>query len=408
MMPLVGGMGDLFCASISLLLHCSYLVKEPPLSRSSKIIGISVIACTFLLGSFILGYLFGTNYPPDDDKNLAAVEQAWRSIVKDYVEPGKVDKTALSEAAISAMVDYLGDPYSAYLNPDMLQQEKESSSGKYGGIGASVGVKDGKITVVAPYPDSPAAKAGLLAGDIILEIDGVPVVGMSLADVIVKVHGVKGTLINLLVLHENASEPVVIPIIRGEIKVPSVNYELNGDIAYIQIKQFGDTTDSELRTALLEANQAARGIVLDLRNNPGGGLEALVKVASRFLNDGIILTVRYHDGTTEVHSVIKQDVTTSLPIVVLVNKFSASASEVLAGALQDHQRALIAGEVTFGKGSVNYLQPLPDGSAIYITAARWLTPNGNLIEGQGIAPDTMLDSTQDWVAWATDYLHGKI
>jgi carboxyl-terminal processing protease len=378
------------------------------LSRSIKTISIAVITVTFLLGSFILGYLLGTNFPPVDDKNLAAVEQAWHSIVNDYVEPGKVDKTALSEAAISAMVDSLGDPYSAYLNPDMLQQEKESSAGNYGGIGASVGVKDGKITVVAPYPDSPAAKAGLLAGDIILEIDGVPVGGMSLADVIVKVHGVKGTLINLLVLHENASEPVVISIIRGEIKVPSVNYELNGDIAYIQIKQFGDNTDSELRTVLVEANQAARGIVLDLRSNPGGGLEALVKVASRLLNDGIILTVRYYDGSTEVHSVIKQDVTTSLPIVVLVNKFSASASEVLAGALQDHQRALIAGEITFGKGSVNYLQPLPDGSAIYLTAARWLTPNGNLIEGQGIAPDTMLDSTQDWVRWATDYLHGKI
>jgi carboxyl-terminal processing protease len=375
--------------------------------KSAKYVSFSVIAVLFLLASFILGYQLRANFPPASDKNLASIEQAWNDIVRDYVEPGKVDKATLSEAAIGAMVDSLNDPYSAYLDPSALKMENDYSAGKYEGIGAGVAMRDGKVTITDLHADSPAGAAGLRVGDIIMAVDGVSVEGNSLATVVGEVRGNKGMQVTLLVLHTGDTQPVTVTVTRGEIQTPSVTLEMKDDLAYIQILQFGDKTDAELAAILPQVNQQAKGIVLDLRNNPGGGLTTLIDVASRFIKDGTLLTVRYNDGRTETVKAIKQDVTTDLPVVVLVNRFSASAAEVLSGALQDHGRATIAGEVTYGKGSVNYLEGLPDGSAIYITAARWLTPNGNLIEGKGITPDVALDSTQDWVKWGLDYLHGK-
>ncbi len=375
--------------------------------KSAKILWLSVMAVIFLLGSFVLGYLLGTSFPPSYDKNLAAIEQAWHDIVRDYVEPGKVDKDALSQAAIAAMIDSLNDPYSAYLTPEMLKMENDYSAGKYEGIGADVAIREGKVTITGLHKGSPAEAAGLEVGDILMAVEGVSVEGLSLMDVVLQVRGAAGTPVTLLVLHPDAAQPVALTVTRGEIQTPSVIYELRGDIAYIQLTQFGDETDAELAAILPEVNRDARGIVLDLRDNPGGGLSTLTAVASHFIKEGTLLTVRYNDGSTETVGARKQDMTTDLPVVVLVNRFSASAAEVLAGALQDHERATVAGEVTFGKGSVNYLEKLPDGSAIYITAARWLTPSGNLIEGKGITPDVTLAEDQDWVAWGVDYLHGK-
>jgi carboxyl-terminal processing protease len=210
-------------------------------------------------------------------------------------------------------------------------------------------------------------------------------------------------------LHKGETQPVLITVVRDEIKIPSVELEMLSDIAYIRLIQFGENTNVELGTALETAQQRdARGIVLDLRNNPGGGLQTVVDVASRFITDGTILSVRYNDGRLEVIKATSQNPTTDLPLVVLVNGGSASASEVLSGALQDYDRAVIAGQTTFGKGSVNYMTHLADDSAIYITVARWLTPDGKLIEGEGITPDYELDPTQDEVQWAVDYLHRAV
>jgi carboxyl-terminal processing protease len=266
-------------------------------------------------------------------------------------------------------------------------------------------MREGLVTIIAPYPGSPAETSGIRAGDTILEVDDLPVEGLSLLEVITRVRGPRGSEVKLLIVHAEESQPVIITVVRGVIDVPSVSMTTQGEVAYIVIYQFGDRTNSELGTALGRVQaEGARGIVLDLRNNPGGGLQSVIDVASRFITSGEILSVRYNDGSTDSHPANRQNPATSLPMVVLVNGGSASASEVLAGALQDHGRALIAGQTTFGKGSVNYLVPLAGGSALYITAARWLTPDGHLIEGQGITPDQLLDGTQDWKAWAVDYL----
>jgi carboxyl-terminal processing protease len=378
------------------------------MSRSIKLIlAFSVVVGLFICG-FVPGFLAGGNYQPYDE-NFLAIKQAWDAINTDYVEQDKIDASVLCQAAIEAMINALGDPYSAYLDPQIYQMEIEDSNGKFEGIGAEVSIRNGAVTIVAPYPDSPAEKAGVKAGDVITEVDGITVENLNLLDVITKVRGPKGTEVKLLVLHKGETQPVLITVVRDEIKIPSVELEMLSDIAYIHLIQFGENTNVELGTALETAQQQdARGIVLDLRNNPGGGLQTVVDVASRFITDGTILSVRYNDGRLEVIKATSQNPTTDLPLVVLVNGGSASASEVLSGALQDYGRAVIAGQTTFGKGSVNYMTHLADDSAIYITVARWLTPAGKLIEGEGITPDYELDPAQDEMQWAVDYLHGVV
>jgi carboxyl-terminal processing protease len=380
------------------------------MSKTTKTLLAITAAIVLIAFGFVLGVFSGSSYQSYDE-NLQAIVQTWETINQDYVEQDKIDRSELSQAAIQAMMEALNDPYSAYLDPQMYQMEVEDTGGKFEGIGAEVSIRDGAVTIVAPYPGSPAEKAGIKAGDVIVAVGGEPVEGLSLLDVIAKVRGPSGTTVELIVMHQGEAEPVQLTVTRGEINVPSVMFEmLDGNVAYIYITQFGDNTNSELGAVLEKVQQQnATGIVLDLRNNPGGNLQTVLDVASRFLEPGeVVLSVRYNDGRVEELKANSQNPATDLPMVVLVNVGSASASEVLSGALQDHGRAVIAGQVTFGKGSVNYMVPLADGSAIYITAARWLTPNGKLIEGEGIQPDYELNPSQDEVQWAVDYLTGRI
>jgi carboxyl-terminal processing protease len=380
------------------------------MSKTTKTLLAITAAIVLIAFGFVLGVFSGSSYQSYDE-NLQAIVQTWETINQDYVEQDKIDRSELSQAAIQAMMEALNDPYSAYLDPQMYQMEVEDTGGKFEGIGAEVSIRDGAVTIVAPYPGSPAEKAGIKAGDVIVAVGGEPVEGLSLLDVIAKVRGPSGTTVELIVMHQGEAEPVQLTVTRGEINVPSVMFEmLDGNVAYIYITQFGDNTNSELGAVLEKVQQQnATGIVLDLRNNPGGNLQTVLDVASRFLESGeVVLSVRYNDGRVEELKTNSQNPATDLPMVVLVNVGSASASEVLSGALQDHGRAVIAGQVTFGKGSVNYMVPLADGSAIYITAARWLTPNGKLIEGEGIQPDYELNPSQDEVQWAVDYLTGRI
>ena len=366
-----------------------------------------LVSTALILAVLYLGYNLG-RAAPSSDKNLATIEDAWNVIQQDYVEPSKIDSAALSQAAVQAMMDTLNDPHSAYFNAQMYQQMQNNLAGQYGGIGASVTSTDGQITIVSVNLGSPAERAGLKAGDIVLEIDGVSTTGMSVEDTVAKVRGLAGTQMTLLVRHQGETGTVLLTITRGDINITSVTFKMMGDIAYIDIAEFSDNTNDELTPVFQElATNGAKGIVLDLRDNPGGPEAVVVDVASRFITKGTILTIRYNDGSEDVVKATKQAQTTDLPVVVLVNSNSASASEVLSGALQDYGIAVIAGEVTYGKGSVDQFEELPDGSAIYLTIARWLTPNGHLIEGKGITPDFALDAATDWVQWAIEHLHGK-
>ncbi len=367
---------------------------------------VALMLLAAILLTFGVGYVFGLATPSGDD--FGSIEQAWNIILNDYVDQSKIDTSELSQAAIRAMLEVLDDPYSAYLDTETYQFNLSDMEGKFEGIGAEVTIRDGQLTVITPFPDSPAAVAGIQPGDVILEIDGLSTSDMDLVEAVLKVRGPKGTSVLLLVLHQGETEPVEIEVIRGEIALTSVRFEMMGDIAYININQFTGGTNEELGQILESlASQAASGIVLDLRNNPGGLLEAVVDVISRFLEEGVVVIIQDNKGNQEVISVSRQEPTTNLPMVVLVNGFSASGSEVLAGALKDHGRATIAGSITFGKGSVNFLSQLEDGSGLYITGARWLTPDGNLIEGEGIVPDVELELTgDDAVQWAIDYLKG--
>jgi carboxyl-terminal processing protease len=377
-----------------------------------------IVAVVFL--AFSGGYVFGTYRTSNqrvpvastnttDKQRLEAIEQAWNIIFSDYVDKTKLDSANLSRAAIQGMVTALDDPYTSYLDPTLYELGLSSFEGQFEGIGAYVTMLDNRITIISPIAGSPADKAGILSGDVVQAIDGVSTANMTLTEAIIKIRGPGGTEVTLLVLHKGETTPVSVTITRATIEVPTIEFEMKGSIAYISINQFSGRTDTELAPVISELKKNnATGIILDLRDNPGGLLDIVVKVASHFIKSGIVTSVLSNQGITQTYDVVSGEVTTDLPVVVLVNENSASGSEVLTGALQDYDRAYVAGNVTFGKGSVDTLQQLPDGSGIYITIARWLTPDGHLIEGHGIVPDKVLElSGDDAINWAIDYLEGK-
>jgi carboxyl-terminal processing protease len=363
------------------------------MSKITKLI-IGLLLVVVIALAFGGGFFFGFSNPSGSMEGLGIIGQAWDIIFTDYVDKSKLDSDNLSRAAIEGMIEALDDPYTSYLEAEYYELGISSLEGEFDGIGAYVTVADKQLLIIAPIADSPADKAGIKAGDIILEINGEPVLDMSLAEAIIKIRGPQGTAVRLLIIHEGETEPVEI--------------EMRGDIAYIIITQFSERTENELAPVIQGLKEEkARGIIIDLRGNPGGLLDIVVEVASHFITEGTLVEVMSNQGKIETLEVISSPVTTDLPIVVLVDNASASGSEVLAGALQDHDRALVAGNVTYGKGSVNILRHLNDGSGIYITTARWLTPNGRLIEGHGIEPDIKLELTgEDAVQWAIDYLTG--
>ncbi len=346
----------------------------------------------------------------DSDLDVALLEEVWQIIQEKYVEPDELDAETLVQGAARGMVNALGDPHSAYMTPEDYEMFTSGLEGQFEGIGAYVGERDGQITIIAPIPGTPADEAGIRPGDVVVGVDGESTVGWSVEDAVNAIRGPRGTPVRLLVLHEGDTEFVEIEIIRAEIEVPSVYFEMRGNIAHISIAEFTERTDGELSDALDEAaGQQAVAIILDLRNNPGGLLSTVVDVTSRFLDEGIVLSTIDRDGHKTDYPVKNTGQVIELPMVVLVNQFSASSSEVMAGALQDYGRAVIAGTTTYGKGSANNLYRLSDGSGLYLTTARWYTPDGRLIEGEGIESDFELDLEEvDPVEWALDYLENHM
>jgi carboxyl-terminal processing protease len=337
------------------------------------------------------------------------LSEAWQQLLKDYIDKDELDIEKLSQGAVRGMMEAL-DPYSSYADPETHKLWLTSNlEGKFEGIGAAISMKDKQLTVVSPIAGTPADKAGIKAGDKILEIDGQSTSKLSLIEATFKIRGPKGTSVKLLILHEGDSEPVEIEIVRGEITLDSVFLEMRDDIAYIKITQFLKSTGSDLHAALKEAiDEGAKGVVLDLRNNPGGLLNVSADVASQFLAMGAVAKVVDAEGNESMVPVGGGGIATHLPLIVLVNGGSASASEIVAGALQDYGRAKLAGSQTFGKGSVQIVRELSDDSALHITSYRWMTPFGRPIDGVGLAPDFVLElEDEELVDWAIDYLKNQ-
>jgi carboxyl-terminal processing protease len=333
------------------------------------------------------------------------VEEAWQVIINDYVDSDEIDLERLSQGAIEGMIKALDDPYSAYFDAEQYELSQYSLQGSFGGVGIEVTVdEEGGLIVVAPIVGTPAQKAGIMPGDKILAIDGEKTEGMHFIEAVLKIRGEQGTQVTLRVLHEGEDVPQDYVITREEIDAASVLPKmLPGNIAHIEVGHFTSRTGSEMISALEDIiADDVSGIILDLRDNPGGVLKAAVAVASQFLEEGIAVYVIDGEGNEEEWRVEEGGLATKLPLVVLVNSNSASSSEVVAGALQDHMRGIVIGTQTLGKGAVNHFRELSDGSAIYITSARWYTPNRQQIEGQGITPDEIIEITEDDLARGYD------
>ena len=376
------------------------------MSKTIRITAIVLLLVVSLAFAFGAGCALGYKTPPVPRQGFDTVAEVWNLILQDYVDKDSLDTSLLSQGAIKGMLEALDDPYTSYLDAEAYHLASGNMEGKFEGIGAEVAVEDEQLMIIAPIANSPAAKAGIRAGDKIIEVDGRPTSEMSLAEAVLNIRGLKGSPVKLLILHQGESEPVEIEIIRAEIEMSSVNYEMRGDIAYIGITHFSQRTNEELSHALqLIIAEAPTGIVLDLRRNPGGILQTVIDVTSHFLEDGVVGNVVDNQGNSSALTVKSTGVVTDLPLVVLVNSYSASGSELLAGALQDYARATIAGTQTYGKGSVNVLRQLGDGSGLRITTARWFTPSGRQIEGEGIEPDYELKlEGEAAIQWAIDYL----
>lgn len=314
--------------------------------------------------------------------------EVWDMVKKNYVKQ-PVKDTDLFYGALQGMVAGLGDPYSMYFPPQAASEFTKSLSGEFSGIGAEIGVKNDQLLIIAPLPETPASKAGLRAGDKILAIDDRSTLGMDVSTAVEFIRGPATSSVKLTILREGWQKPNDFNIHRAKINVPAVMFSMKPDnIAYFRVMQFNENTDPEFDRYIKEAKaKGARGVVLDLRNNPGGYLDSAVTMASEWIADGKIVSEKFSDGKTKDRTTEGLHRLSGMKTVVLINKGSASASEIVAGALKDHKVATILGETTFGKGSVQDFQTLPDGSAIKVTVAEWLTPNGNNINEKGIAPD---------------------
>ena len=332
------------------------------------------------------------------DVNLDLFWEAWNLVTEKYVDPSKIDKEKMIYGAISGMVKSLGDPFSGFMDPEESQQFSADMQGTFEGIGTEIGLKNDVLTVIAPIDGTPAEKAGLKAGDIILKIDDAVTTDMSVDEAVAKIRGPKGTQVKLTILREKNGSPKEITITRDTINVKSVKVEFKeGNIAVIKISKFGDDTSFEFNKAANEIiNRRAVGIILDLRNNPGGYLETAVEIASRFVpKDALVVAEENRQGERNEYKAEGGDILKGIPVVVLVNSGSASASEILAGALRDNLGAKLVGNKTFGKGSVQQLEKMTGGSSLRITIARWLTPRGDYIMEKGIEPDVKIDISED-------------
>lgn len=382
--------------------------------HNTKKIIISIIATIFIFaGGFYVGNMRGLSQSLINESGEVDISKVidlysksrssevsfeqyweiWDKIHAKYVTQ-PVDDAGLFYGSIQGLVSGLNDPYSIYFPPEKAAEFAKDLSGKFGGIGAEIGLRDGVVTVIAPLKDSPAMNAGLKSGDKILTIDGQDTFELSLDEAINKIRGEQGTEVVLGITTNGFESLKEVRIVRDVINVPTVEWEQKEhEIVYLRISYFNENTWTEFDKAVKEIIlQSPRGLILDLRNNPGGYLDASVKVAAEWVDTGVIVSERFNDGKEDTYGAnLGKHRLMGIPTVVLIDEGTASGSEIVAGALQDYGVATIIGQTTFGKGSVQEFEILPDGSALKLTVAEWFTPKGRQINEKGIEPDQVIE-----------------
>ena len=369
--------------------------------------------------AFVSGYLFGRTEPSngplafldrlqpasaratedgvltsDEQQRFKVFWETWQIVERDFYDKSQIDHQKLIFGAIKGMVDAVGDPYTVYQTPSQREVSDTDLRGSFDGIGIQVDMKENRLTVVAPIEGSPAEAAGFLPGDVVLAVDGKSLSGKTLNDTVGLIRGQRGTPVTLMVLRQGSTEPIEITVVRAEIKLKSVRARMiDGQVGYLRISSFSATTGTEIANGVKELmGQEPKGIIVDLRNNPGGYLSASVEAAAQFVTPGsVVLFQQSGNGDRKTYRTEGGGLATTMPMVVLVNKGSASASEILAGALRDNGRAILVGEKTFGKGTVQNVHELSDKSGLRVTTAQWLTPAEGPIQGVGLLPDRVVE-----------------
>jgi carboxyl-terminal processing protease len=385
----------------------------------TNIVITTIVAMLAFGMAFVSGYLFGRSEPAngplafldilqpstarateervltsDEQQRFKVFWETWQIVERDFYDKTQVDHQKLIYGAIKGMVDAVGDPYTVYQTPAQREVSDTDLRGSFDGIGIQVDMKDNRLTVVAPIEGSPAEAAGFRPGDVVLEVDGKSLSGKTLNDTVGLIRGQRGTPVTLTVLRQGTNDPIQITVVRAEIKLKSVRVRMLDDqVGYVRISSFSASTGTEMANAVKNLiDQQARAIVVDLRNNPGGYLSTSVEASAQFVDPGtVVLYQQSGNGDRKTYRTEGGGTASQLPLAVLVNKGSASASEIMAGALRDNGRAFLVGEKTFGKGTVQNVHELSDKSGLRVTTAQWLTPAEKPIQGVGILPDQVVE-----------------
>ncbi|MCD6550354.1 S41 family peptidase [bacterium] len=363
-----------------------------------------IIVVLFVIASFGSGFLLGRSsihckICPPENVDFSLFWEAWEKVHEKFVDPQKLDTKKMTYGAISGMLESLDDPFTVFFEPRDSEIFSEDLSGRFQGVGMEIGIVKGELQVITPLKGTPAEKAGILAGDKIVKIDGKPSLHISLDEAVKLIRGPEGTQVTLTILREGWEEPRDFIITRSTIKIPSVEWEIKeGDIAYIKLNNFNQPASYDFNNVAKEILKSpAKKIILDLRNNPGGYLEVARLIAGIFLREGELVAIEDFGGKqpSEEYRSKGPGIFSDYPVVVLINKGTASGAEILAAALRDNRGVLLIGEKSFGKGSVQETVKLSDGSSLKITVAKWLTPKKESISGVGLDPDIEVKMTKE-------------